>query len=536
MSLYRCAACGSPNVMVDTQADGVSFNYGKGIAGTLILGPGGAAAGVSSSHRQVYKCSDCGTTLSYTMEPAMKSVIDMGVISLDYRNNISIHGMKMPWETIKARYKNIESGYADQIQQKNAAFVSSVADATQEEFDAAVDTFVLALYRAGHDEHYPIPGERPACWSNENPMTLMEYYAWTNAADTIVKNFSKFIPPYTQYRKYRGLPIAMIISYAMATFIDNDILRLGCALNYVKDPVHGYDFDSYARSSDGRMLRLLVAQYAEFLYASSCSDDSERVVKVVSRTSKTRIKVDDDSVFGIDGSRIELYLPLFKVDDGVLGYWDASYGDNSPLAVHIFFTGDTNLKLKKMADNYFSYFPEKKEDFEKAIQEYKVQQEANNDIQGKIKTLTSTLAEYNNAISSNTSEIATLEKKIFGKKKAQERIAELNSMNQQFALKIQDANKEIAALKDKLVQQEDPTAFVINLIKKYDYLIAWHWSYAQEPVCEPVKESKVEAVKESPSLPDQDVANAIQKYKDLLDMGAITQEEYNAKKKQLLGL
>ena len=70
-----------------------------------------------------------------------------------------------------------------------------------------------------------------------------------------------------------------------------------------------------------------------------------------------------------------------------------------------------------MADNYFSYFPEKKEDFEKAIQEYKVQQESNNDIQGKIKTLTSTLAEYNNAISSNTSEIATLEKKIFGKKK-----------------------------------------------------------------------------------------------------------------------
>ena len=136
MSLYRCAACGSPNVMVDTQADGASFNYGKGIAGTLILGPGGAAAGVSSSHRQVYKCSDCGTTLSYTMEPAMKSVIDMGVISLDYRNNISIHGMKMPWETIKARYKNIESGYADQMQQKNAAFVSSVADATQEEFDA----------------------------------------------------------------------------------------------------------------------------------------------------------------------------------------------------------------------------------------------------------------------------------------------------------------------------------------------------------------------------------------------------------------
>jgi len=32
------------------------------------------------------------------------------------------------------------------------------------------------------------------------------------------------------------------------------------------------------------------------------------------------------------------------------------------------------------------------------------------------------------------------------------------------------------------------------------------------------------------------VANEIKKYKELLDMGAITQEEYDAKKKQLLGL
>ena len=30
MGIYRCAACGSPNVMTDTQANGVNYNYLKG--------------------------------------------------------------------------------------------------------------------------------------------------------------------------------------------------------------------------------------------------------------------------------------------------------------------------------------------------------------------------------------------------------------------------------------------------------------------------------------------------------------------------
>ena len=47
MSLYRCAACGSPNVVKDSQAGGVSFNYKKGIVGTVVLGAGGAAAGAA---------------------------------------------------------------------------------------------------------------------------------------------------------------------------------------------------------------------------------------------------------------------------------------------------------------------------------------------------------------------------------------------------------------------------------------------------------------------------------------------------------
>ena len=38
------------------------------------------------------------------------------------------------------------------------------------------------------------------------------------------------------------------------------------------------------------------------------------------------------------------------------------------------------------------------------------------------------------------------------------------------------------------------------------------------------------------AVPDDAAVEAQKKFKDLLDMGAITQEEFDAKKKQLLGL
>jgi hypothetical protein len=44
------------------------------------------------------------------------------------------------------------------------------------------------------------------------------------------------------------------------------------------------------------------------------------------------------------------------------------------------------------------------------------------------------------------------------------------------------------------------------------------------------------SVADSPVKPTPSSADEIKKFKELLDGGAITQEEYDAKKKQLLGL
>jgi len=114
MALYRCAACGSPNVVSDIQKGGIQYNYVKGAVGTVILGAGGAVAGISNETQTVYKCPDCGLTLTYPMLPELKMAIDIGVASADARANLTFEGCQLPWEMLVKNYKNIESGYGDE--------------------------------------------------------------------------------------------------------------------------------------------------------------------------------------------------------------------------------------------------------------------------------------------------------------------------------------------------------------------------------------------------------------------------------------
>ncbi len=115
MALYRCAACGSPNVVTDTQAGGISYNYKKGAIGTVVLGVGGAAAGIENRTQTVYKCSDCGMVLSYPMDAETKAVIDLGVTSAEARERLTVYDIGISWDFLKKKYKNIEYGLADEL-------------------------------------------------------------------------------------------------------------------------------------------------------------------------------------------------------------------------------------------------------------------------------------------------------------------------------------------------------------------------------------------------------------------------------------
>ena len=111
MGIYRCAACGSPNVMTDTQANGVNYNYLKGAVGTVLLGVGGAAAGIASQQQTVYKCPDCGMVLTYPMSAALADLIDIGVMYPKARSQLKIMNVDVPWEFIEKKYKNIGKTY-----------------------------------------------------------------------------------------------------------------------------------------------------------------------------------------------------------------------------------------------------------------------------------------------------------------------------------------------------------------------------------------------------------------------------------------
>jgi hypothetical protein len=55
----RCSKCGSRNVTVSVSTDS-SFSVGKGIAGTVLFGVGGAVMGVNGNKQEIkrYVCQE----------------------------------------------------------------------------------------------------------------------------------------------------------------------------------------------------------------------------------------------------------------------------------------------------------------------------------------------------------------------------------------------------------------------------------------------------------------------------------------------
>ena len=98
----RCSKCGSTNVTVDTQQTS-SYSYSKGILGELILGPGGAVAGVGgkTTTNKQYHCMACGAIgnfYSVIMDANTESDI---MLAFKYGDVAKLNSLKM-------KYRNIE--------------------------------------------------------------------------------------------------------------------------------------------------------------------------------------------------------------------------------------------------------------------------------------------------------------------------------------------------------------------------------------------------------------------------------------------
>ena len=133
MSLYRCAACGSPNVVRDTVGGG--FDYKKAAVGTIVFGAVGAVAGMDGKQTTVFKCPACGQTLTYDMNFETKYQIDQCVMSAEARK-------QYPWERLKQRYPNIEATpLIDQQMQQETQDAQSAIMSAIKEFNDEYDSF-----------------------------------------------------------------------------------------------------------------------------------------------------------------------------------------------------------------------------------------------------------------------------------------------------------------------------------------------------------------------------------------------------------
>ncbi|MBU5626190.1 hypothetical protein KQI82_04540 [Oscillibacter sp. MSJ-2] len=142
MARYRCAACGSPNVVKDSQAGGVSYNYKKGIIGAVVLGTGGAVAGIENKTQLVYRCPDCGLTMTYPMDEAEKLAIDAGVQSAAARDRLTVYGISVPWNYFTKKYVNIESGAADEETKANEAHSVKMKEISTQTMRIVADSII----------------------------------------------------------------------------------------------------------------------------------------------------------------------------------------------------------------------------------------------------------------------------------------------------------------------------------------------------------------------------------------------------------
>ena len=110
IALYRCAACGSNNVITDKQVTGLSYNQTKGLLGNAILGPGGAFFGFENGAQQIYICKDCNARLTAPMPSDIKLAIDIGVSNPSARYDLSRIGVPLSWNFLTSQYPNIEKG------------------------------------------------------------------------------------------------------------------------------------------------------------------------------------------------------------------------------------------------------------------------------------------------------------------------------------------------------------------------------------------------------------------------------------------
>lgn len=474
MGRFRCAACGSPNVVTDTQKEG--YDYVKGAIGTVILGAGGAVAGLDGKEKTVYKCPDCGTTLSYCMPEHLKTIIDMGVASEETRAHLKLNGVPVDWTSLTHQYRNIgdsQPSVASQMQNdlREAAVVNK-AQATKEEFDASVDCIVDTWRKYGY---YGRSRGVTDYYGPDNLYTLEDYIRYNSSVVVFVENCSKFIPPNSNLHiEYRGLTPDLNIStlfceYLLIKYAERtrkNGMSLVCTYEYGQSTQCNSDMDRLIKNN------LFLTEFVRKYRAAGAFTIPTYAKNLLNAGCYSYALFEDvNSYFGythgiccadIKGVYFINYFPMFIIRNGRLHHnaYRPEFGHE-----RIFFDDE----LAEMIEKYCKAHSINKQEIHDAFAEIDSQMSP---IDKRIGALRERNIHINNKeIKQKQAELEPLLKpRLFGKKKAE---AEAEIVRGQIATLRKEAEKNDEELKQLM---KDYTAISLKthaLMSKYDYFMVW---------------------------------------------------------------
>ena len=475
MSLYRCAACGSPNVIAEKENGG--YSYTKGAIGTIVLGVGGAVAGINGKTKQVFKCPDCGLTLNEPMVFELKNLIDIGVSSSYARKNLVLQGTKMSWESLKNKYKNIESGFADKSVDEQKSYINNIltskASATKEEFNKALDTFIE------FDLKYC------SIIIDKNTVTKQLYLNALSSLNTIVENFYAFYPPAFRTDdllinyQYKGHTIdikQLFVQYAAQKYYDEtgmifvdqrtindenkDFEYISSVNPFIREFAKAYKLMPYSEKDNRFFDRLYLSNFYDMTLFN------------VYQYKDTEIVAFKGSSTPFSGT---LIIPRFRLHEESLEYWDGFKRREFTRSRK--YSGPNFMYI---IDNYLKYNPEKEKKYKKIIdeesQQYSCIMNTIEQESEKQKSFTQTIEHINREISEMEKNIDLLRRKIFRKAKAAAEIEQIYKNIRSKQAEIETAQKEIKKLQDISRQAYDKRyVFLYDFLKKYSNdFIVWH--------------------------------------------------------------
>lgn len=475
MALHRCAACGSPNVVVDTQKEG--YDFVKGAIGTVVLGTGGAVAGLDGKEKAVYKCPDCGTTLSYCMSEQLKAIIDMGVSSEEMRAHLKLNGVPVDWTSLTHQYRNIgdsQPSAARQLQNdlREAAVVNK-AQATKEEFDASVDCIVDTWRKFGY---YGRNRGVTDYYSPENLYTLEDYIRYNSSVVIFIENCSKFISPSSNLHiKYRGLTPDLDIKslfreYLLIKYAERT-RKNGMSLVYTYE----YGQSTQCNNDMDRLVKnnLFLTEFIRKYSAAGAFTIPDYNKNLLNAGCYSHIFFEDvNSNFGytygtcmadINGVYFINYFPLFIVNKGKLHH--NAYRPEFGYASMCFFDDE----LQEMIEKYCKAHSINKQEIHDAFAEIDSQMSP---IDKRIGVLRERNIHINNKeIKQKQAELEPLLKpRLFGKKKAE---AEAEIVRGQIAALRKEAEKNDEELKQLMKDFTSISLKTHALMSKYDYFMVW---------------------------------------------------------------